>query len=188
MALHVVLLRGINIGASNRISMPELRTALEGNGFSGARTYLQSGNIVLASDDSPEVVAGTVQELVARHFALAIPVVVRSGEELAAVVGRNPLADVATNPKTYQVSFLATELPTPVVAALGATAVSDERVVVIGREIYAWHPEGIARSKLWTLLAGPKLGVVATARNWTTVTAIAAMAASSPVPRGGLWV
>jgi uncharacterized protein (DUF1697 family) len=48
--------------------------------------------------------------------------------------------------------------------------------VVIGREAYAWHPEGVARSKLWSRLAGKDLGVTATARNWTTVTALLAMA------------
>ena len=52
---------------------------------------------------------------------------------------------------------------------LEAAAVEGERVVVSGREIYAWHPEKIARSRLWTLLAGQNLGINATARNWTTV-------------------
>ena len=43
-------------------------------------------------------------------------------------------------------------------------------MVFHGREIYAWHPDGVARSKLWNALAGKGLGVTATARNWTTVT------------------
>jgi uncharacterized protein (DUF1697 family) len=48
-------------------------------------------------------------------------------------------------------------------------------VVAIGREIYAWHPEGVARSRLGAQLAAPDLGVAATARNWTTVTTLLAM-------------
>jgi len=51
-----------------------------------------------------------------------------------------------------------------------------EQVVVDGREIYAWHPAGVARSKLWALLAGRNLGVTATARNWTTVTQLLELA------------
>jgi uncharacterized protein (DUF1697 family) len=46
----------------------------------------------------------------------------------------------------------------------------------IGRELYAWHPEGVARSKLWDRLASPRLGIKATARNWSTVTTLLAMA------------
>jgi uncharacterized protein (DUF1697 family) len=34
----------------------------------------------------------------------------------------------------------------------------------------------VARSKLWAKLAGADLGVKATARNWTTVTTLLAMA------------
>ena len=59
---------------------------------------------------------------------------------------------------------------------LEEVALESERLVVHGREIYAWHPEGVARSKLSTALAGPKLGVKATARNWTTVTSLLEMA------------
>jgi uncharacterized protein (DUF1697 family) len=52
-----------------------------------------------------------------------------------------------------------------------------ERFVVRGREVYAWHPAGVARSKLWALLAGDKLGVTATSRNWTTLTKLLELAA-----------
>ena len=51
------------------------------------------------------------------------------------------------------------------------------RFAVIGREIYAWHPDGVARSRLATLLAGRGLKVTATARNWTTVTALLSLTA-----------
>jgi len=47
---------------------------------------------------------------------------------------------------------------------------------VQGREVYGWHPEGVAHSKLSKRLAGQGLGVTATARNWTTVTTLLAMA------------
>jgi uncharacterized protein (DUF1697 family) len=49
-------------------------------------------------------------------------------------------------------------------------------VVVSGREVYAWHPQTVARSKLWAKLAGKTLGVTATSRNWTTVEALLELA------------
>ena len=52
--------------------------------------------------------------------------------------------------------------------------------MIEGREIYAWHPRGVARSKLWNAVASAKLGVTATARNWTTVEALLALARSEP--------
>ena len=173
---QIVLLRGINLGARNRVSMPELRTALERDGFDDVHTYLQSGNVVLASDASPEEVAERCRRRIARAFRLQIDVVTRTRDELAAVVKRDPLGKVASDPKRYQVSFLARELDAAMLAELAELAVAPERFVAIGRELYAWHPRGVARSKLWARLADRRLGVPATARNWTTVTKLLELA------------
>ena len=167
---QIILLRGINLGARNRVSMPELRAALERDGFDDVQTYLQSGNVVLTSDASPEEVAERCRRRIARAFKLQIDVVKRTRDELAAVVKRDPLGKVASDPKRYQVSFLARELDAASLAELAELAVAPERLVAIGRELYAWHPGGVARSKLWARLADRRLGVPATARNWTTVT------------------
>ena len=110
------------------------------------------------------------------HVGLEIPVVVRTRAELARVVRRNPLGKVVTDPKRYQVTFLSAKLATKVVRELEAAAADSEQVVVIDREVYAWHPKTIARSRLWTKLAGKGLGVTATSRNWATVEALLAMA------------
>jgi uncharacterized protein (DUF1697 family) len=169
MARLVVLLRGINIGSRNRISMPELRKALEEDGYDDVRTYLQSGNVVLTSNASAKNVARASVRLIADRFGLEIAVVARTRSELAKVVDRNPLRRVAKDPKRYQVSFLATKPSAKIVHELEDVAADREEVVSIGREVYAWHPAGVARSKLWAKLAGKNLGVTATARNWTTV-------------------
>ena len=169
MARLVVLLRGINIGSRNRISMPELREALEDAGYDDVRTYLQSGNVVLTSTASAKKVARDCERLIADRFGLEIAVVARTRSELAKVAKRNPLKRVAKDPKRYQVSFLETKPAAKVVRELEDVAAHEEEVVSIGREIYAWHPAGVARSKLWAKLAGKNLGVTATARNWTTV-------------------
>ena len=173
---QIVLLRGVNLGPRNRIAMPELRKLLEAAGFADVRTYVQSGNIVLSTRRTPEATVTACEKLIAAELGLDIGVVVRTRDELAEVVRRNPLGDVADNPKRYQVSFLDSELDPKVADKLSGLAAGSERMEVIGREIYAWHPEGVARSKLWAGLAGKGLGVKSTARNWTTVTTLLEMA------------
>jgi uncharacterized protein (DUF1697 family) len=175
-ARHVVLLRGINIGSRNRVAMPRLRELLEQAGFGEVATYLQSGNVVLSSPKKPDLVAKSVRKEIRTHFGLDVDVVVRSRAQVAAVVKRNPLGKVATDPKRYQVTFLAAKPPAGLAAKLDDVAADAERVVVSGREVYAWHPAGAARSKLWALLGGRNLGVVATSRNWTTVTSLLELA------------
>ncbi len=156
--------------------MPDLRALLEDAGLKGVRTYVQSGNIVLESELSPAQLARRCGQLITERFGFEVAVIVRTREELAEVVARNPLGGIAENPKRYQVSFLDRELEPERVTKLQQLAQGEERVVAIGRELYGWHPEGVARSKLWGRLAGNGLGVTATARNWTTVTTLLAMA------------
>src|SRR5579884_285749 len=120
MGRRIVLLRGINLGPRNRVAMPQLRDLLSDAGYEEVRTYVQSGNVVLTSGQPPDELARECERLIGDRFGLEIPVIVRTGEELAAVVERNPLADVATNPKRYQVSFLERELDPTRIEALNA--------------------------------------------------------------------
>ncbi len=169
-------MRGINLGARNRVAMPELRRHLKDAGYQSARTYLGSGNVVLDADAAPAELERECARLIREKFGFDIAVVVRTRDELAAVVALNPLGGVAKNPKRYQVSFLSGELEPAVVQRLQQVIKEPEQLVVAGRECYAWHPEGIGTSKLWSQLAGQKLGVTATARNWATVTKLLEMA------------
>lgn len=176
---QILLLRGINIGPRKRIAMPELRELLAGAGFKDVRTYVQSGNVVLRTGVSANKLGAQAEKLIAERFGFDVDVIVRSADELAEVVRANPLADVAEDPKRYQVSFCDAEPDSDAVAKIAAAAAPSEKLVTIGRELYAWHPDGVGRSKLWTKLAGTGLGVRATARNWTTVTTLLEMASGS---------
>src|SRR5262249_10826126 len=107
---QIVLLRGINIGPRNRIAMPALSELFTTAGFDDVRTYLQSGNVVLSSDAESERLAQECERRIAQAFGLNVDVIVRTRDELAGVVRRNPLEEVAVNPKRYQVTFLQSEL------------------------------------------------------------------------------
>jgi uncharacterized protein (DUF1697 family) len=165
-ARQIVLLRGINLGSRRRVAMPKLREVLEDAGFDDVQTYVQSGNVVLSTGKAAKQTARAVEKLIQKHFRLDVPVVARTKGELAAVVKSNPLEKVAEDPKRYQVTFFETKPDSKLIRKLDELAVEDERLAHSGREIYAWHPAGIARSKVWNELA--RSG--GTSRNWTTVT------------------
>jgi uncharacterized protein (DUF1697 family) len=179
MPRHVVLLRGVNLVKHNRIAMPELRAALEAAGFRDVTTYVASGNVVLTSRASPQRVVADVHALIVKRFGFDISVLVRSHAELAEVVGRDPLAKGSVDPKRYLVTFMSGDLPQELVEKLRGVAAAEEQFVVVGREIYSWHPAGVGRSPLWERLAAKQVGLATTSRNWSTVTALLAMAAAS---------
>ena len=159
--------------------MPELRSLLADAGFEDVQTYVASGNVVLSSGLGAVKLGAQCEKLIAERFGFDVDVIVRTRDELAEVVRANPLAAVADNPKRYQVSFCDGEPDAAALEKIMAAAAPAEMLVAIGRELYAWHPDGVGRSKMWNKLAGSGLGVRATARNWTTVTALLEMASES---------
>ncbi len=138
---QVLLLRGINIG-KRRVPMPALRELLTEAGYEDVQTYVQSGNVVLSSTASPRELERESAKLISERFGFEVPVIVRTRSELARVVKANPLGDVADNPKRYQVCFLAAKLDKKTADRLRELVVAPEALVIDGREVYAWHPEG----------------------------------------------
>jgi uncharacterized protein (DUF1697 family) len=176
MSRQIALLRGINLGPHKRVSMPELRDLLTGLGYADVRTLLQSGNVVLTSPAAPAALERDLAEAIADGLGVESRVIVRTRDELAAVVELNPLGDVADDPKRYTVNFLSGEPDPDGVREIGAADVAPERFAAHGRELYTWHPDGIQRSPLVKLITERRLGVAATARNWNTVTKLLALA------------
>jgi uncharacterized protein (DUF1697 family) len=170
----VLMLRAVNVGA-RRVPMPALRELLAQAGYSGARTYLQSGNVVLDSDAPPDQLADEMRRLISEEFGFDVPVIVRTRSELEGVLDHNPFPDGERAPTLYWVSFMDAALPAERVAWLAGRVADGEHFEVHGREIYAWLPEGVARSKLATAMAAPAKGITATARNWNSVLALSAM-------------
>jgi uncharacterized protein (DUF1697 family) len=173
---QIVLLRGVNVGGRNKLAMPALRDALQAAGMENVLTYVQSGNVVLDSAAKPDALARACEKLIAEQFGLDVGVVVRTRAELAKVVQRNPLGDAADRDKLYQVTFCSAKPDKAALAKVAERAVEGERLLAHGREIYAWFPHGVGRSKLAAQLGKQDLGVLVTARNWTTVNKLLALA------------
>jgi uncharacterized protein (DUF1697 family) len=172
----VVLLRGINLGATRRVSMPELRNALAEAGYEDVSTLLQSGNVVLSSAKQPETVARAVEKLIADRFGFDVDVIVRTGEELAQVVAADPLGDEVTDGKTYFVIFLSAEPDAAGLRELEDEDFAPDRFSARGREIYVWCPNGMRDSRLMRTLGKANLAPTATFRNWNTVTKLEELA------------
>ena len=88
---YIVLLRGINISGKNKISMEELKKYLIENEYQSVYTYLNSGNIILESNESnKEDIAKNIHSLIKEKFNLKIPVFVISYLELEDLLSNSP--------------------------------------------------------------------------------------------------
>jgi uncharacterized protein (DUF1697 family) len=173
-AKKVALLRGINLGARNKIAMGDLRELFAGLGAEDVTTHVQSGNVVYAG----AVDASAIEARIKRDLGLEITVLVRSAAELDRVVKRNPFAKEASEPKQLHVTFLAEKAPASRVKELDPERSPGDEFSVAGREVYLYCPKGYGVSKLSNDYFEKKLGVPATTRNWNTVTKLAELAQS----------
>jgi uncharacterized protein (DUF1697 family) len=170
MILQVALLRGINVGGKNKLSMRDLSALFVEAGCENVRTFIQSGNVVFTANTRvSKNLAGVLAARIEERFGLRVPVILRTAEQLRDVISNNPYHH-AGKPEDYlHVMFLA-DLPSAAkAAALDPNRSSPDEFIVRGQEIYLHLPNGAGNSKLTNAWFDSKLSTVSTARNWRTV-------------------
>ena len=165
---HVSLLRGINVGGHNLVSMARLRALYEALGCEDVETYLQSGNVVFRRTRDPAGVGRGVERAIKRELGLEISVLDRTHAALAAVVAADPFHGL--DPSRQFVMFLSGQPGREIARELDHVRLGPDEAVLIGEELHLHCPDGIGNSKLPGLLTEKRLGVAATTRNWRTVT------------------
>jgi uncharacterized protein (DUF1697 family) len=177
MALHLALLRGINVGGNQKVAMADLRGIFAPLGLGNARSVLQSGNLVFESDGRTAAQLESLLEAEARRrLGLTATWFVRTAREWKAVVAANPFAEAAKNdPSHLLVLFLKQAPAPPAVRALQAAVVGREEIRVVDRQAYITYPDGIGQSRLTPAILDGKLGQRGTGRNWNTVLKLAAL-------------
>jgi uncharacterized protein (DUF1697 family) len=176
MSVHVALLRGINVGGHNKVSMSELRDLVAALGLTGATSLLQSGNLVFRSD---RLSGADLEELLevatAKRLNVRADYLVRSAAEWQQIVARNPFPEEAKNDPGHVVVMCLKTAPTKKsVETLLAANEGPEILRCDAKQLYVVYPAGIGRSKLTGALIEKKLNTRGTARNWNTVLKLAA--------------
>jgi uncharacterized protein (DUF1697 family) len=175
MPVYVAMLRGVNVGGNPR-KMEWLREVCAELGFGDARTYLQSGNVVLSSRLGADVVARKLKAKIDGQTRLPVPVVVRAATEMARIVAVNPfLKQKGIDATKLHVTFLERMPAKPDTARLDKLAGTRDEYRLAMREVYLHCPINYGQTKLSNAAIEKVLGS-ATTRNWNTVTTLAAMA------------
>jgi uncharacterized protein (DUF1697 family) len=167
MPVYVALLRAINVGGAGALPMADLKQICEGLGFTGVKTYIQSGNVVFRSDEAEAKVQKHLEDALAKRMGKPPGVLLRNARELEAIAAGSPFPHA--KPNYLLVTFLSEPPPKDALDKLSAP--DGEEVEIVGREIYIHFPIGSGKSKL--KLPALKTG---TARNLNTVRKLAEMA------------
>ncbi len=148
---YAALLRGVNnLGTARRVAMADLRSLFEGLGFRDVRTLLNSGNVVFSGSTGGRGEARTrMEEALAARFRLTSPVIVLTGNEVAAAVHENPLSRVATDPSHLLVVVPRTPSDLGRLKPLLKKRWAPEALALGSRVAYLWCAHGVAKSPVW---------------------------------------
>jgi uncharacterized protein (DUF1697 family) len=175
---YAILLRGVNLGRTNRVPMADLRRVLESEDIHSPNTYLQSGNVVVESDLAGPALEARVSEVIAQEFGLDVPALALSEAEMRRVVGGNPFADeAAADPTRVHAMFVS---PMPDESALDGVDPSDyqpDEFALGPGVVYLHLPHGLGRAKLPEVIGRRFKASTVTTRNWRTVDALIGMLA-----------
>lgn len=178
MPIYIALLRGINIGPHKRMKMEKLVASCAACGWANAKTYIQSGNVVLkAPKISPDSLAKKLEAQIVADFGFSSDVIVRSQADLEQIVSANPLLKLRDiDRERLHVLFLSAPPAGDAVNKLQSLTLAPDQVRVAGREIYFYFPNGVSGSSLWKHPPDKVVKVSGTMRNWNTVNKLREMA------------
>jgi len=171
MTTHLALLRGINVSGHNMMKMEALKTMLENIGFQNVRTYLQSGNVFVDSEEEASKVGFMIKQEIFKVFGHEVPVIVIGKKDLESCFANNPfLKEKDIDTKKLYVAFVSTALKKESINDLKISQFKPDEASIDENRIFIKYAVGAGKTRLEGKYIEKKLNVIATMRNWNTVT------------------
>ena len=175
MRTFVALLRGVNVGGAKRVPMADFRKLLAGLGYSEVATLLNSGNAVFRGEAGPtREHAARIAAAIARKLKVEVPVIVKTGRELATIVKQNPFSTPGDAHSRFPVAFTQARAELAGLRKLEALLQPGEQFAIGEHAAYLHCGQGILKSKAGEALAGKFR--MATTRNLATTLKLHALA------------
>ncbi len=173
MRVWIGLLQGINVGPHRRIAMADLRRIVAEAGGSDPVTVANSGNVVFRHPaTAEEKLRADLEGRISASVGKPVPVLLRTTDELRAVVADNPFPDAAAEPTTLHVEFLLAAVP----GVLDDIDQGGDQLRAHGRELYLFAPHKLSGTTYDARTLHRRLGSHHTSRNWNTVQKLLALA------------
>jgi uncharacterized protein (DUF1697 family) len=173
MNTFISMLRGINVSGHNNISMPDMKNLYESLGFQNVVTYVQSGNVIFdTTKQDPSRLSSLIELQIKKSFNLSVPVIIRNKNEFKLIITRNPFVKRKEDLIKLYVTFLqSSPVPSDLNKLIVPPLVTDQ-LIIQNKEIFLFCPNGYGKTKLNNNFFEKKLNIIATTRNWNTITTL----------------
>lgn len=169
---YVILLRAINVSGHHIIKMKDLLVSLSSLGYQNIQTYLQSGNVIFESENNDVTqLEDQIRDQILNDFGHDITVMVFFEKYFIKVYQNNPLlGQKEIDQKKLYVAFLNTSPDQVLLSEI--VKKFPEIIIMVDKILYVYYTNGYGRTKVNNNFFEKKLKVIATTRNWNTVSNI----------------
>lgn len=177
MNIFIAFLRGINVSGQKKIKMADLKIALQKSGFEQVITYIQSGNIVLKSNEGSKEIRAKIEKTIQHYFGFEVPVLMTTANDLESVLKENPFFGRAEEKNLY--FTLPYGIPNKEhFSNLRPEDFPNEEFHISEKCIYLNCKLGAGKAKLSNNVIERKLKLTATTRNFRTMNKMIQLATS----------
>ncbi|MER9555301.1 DUF1697 domain-containing protein [Mesorhizobium sp. M0323] len=178
MQTYVALLYSIVLGEGRRVVMSDLKAMAEGLGLNNPRTLVATGNLVFdAQETELAALEQRLEVTFAKTFGRHVDIIVRRADGWLRMAASNPFpAESAEAADQVAVRVMRAPVPAETAAALEAYAGKDEKLRIVGGDIWIVFSRETPSSRLLAAVSHKRLGI-GTSRNWNTVRRLAEMVA-----------
>ena len=164
----IVLLKGINVGGNKKVPMAELRQLLTKTGFQEVQTYIQSGNIILQTDENNVTkIEDSISKSILDHFGFEVSVLVKTREELRCIFQDSPFSE---DKKKASYFMMLHDMPDKAIVKEASEKIYEgEEYKIINDCIYYFYEKGMGQAKFNVNFFERKFNTFATARNYNTM-------------------
>jgi len=164
MTKYVAFLRAINVGGTKIIKMDDLRKMFESFGFKDVQTYIQTGNVIFETQDTPNLEA-RIENQLATALGYRVEIFLRSMEEISKIVKQTRFKPQEAD--TLHIVFLREKPAKTLADKLKQYNSAADEFAVIGREVYNLRHDG--DKSIFSNSFIEKIFGAATTRNMTTL-------------------
>lgn len=168
MKQYIVLLKGINVGGNKKVPMAELRQLLINRGYQGVQTYIQSGNVLLQSEEKSTLkIEASISKAILNHFGFEVSVLAKTREDLQRIFDACPFPE--DQKKASHFMMLHKAPAKELVTEASEKVYEGEDYQILNDCIYYFYEKGLGQAKFNVNYFERKFDTFATARNYNTM-------------------
>lgn len=157
--------------------MTDLKLMFEELNFSSISTYIQSGNVIFQIDKNYHAndLEKIIEQAISDKFGYDVPVIVRTPDELNAIINQNPFNNTDTDISNLYLTFLKKIPDEENISKAESYNYEPDKFTIVDKNVFLYCEGKFHKTKLSNNFFESKLKVRATTRNWKTILKLAEM-------------